>query len=132
MVFVLQQVCLIAVDIAGYSYSPPPSLHSSDTKYGVRKRAGGNRRIPQERKSSTTVPGLFKEVVKGKAFPFNNHSPHLSEEQGREAVFMGEKRCVDQPYNPLQRLREVFIVWVERKRFPKKKLLSFDVNTLDC
>lgn len=71
--FVLKQVCLMAVDITGYSDSPPPSLHSSDTKYGVRKSAhglGGKSRIPQKRKNSTTMPGLFREVLKGKAFPF--------------------------------------------------------------
>lgn len=51
-VFVLKQVCLISVDITGYSDSPPTSLHSSDTKYGVRKsarRLGGKRHIPQNR-----------------------------------------------------------------------------------
>lgn len=56
----------------GHSDSPPLSLHSSDTKYGVRKsahRLGGKSRIPQKRKNSTAVPGLFREVVKGKAFP---------------------------------------------------------------
>lgn len=93
MVFVLKQVCLIAVDIAGYSDSPPPLLHSSDTKYGVRKsahRLRGKRRIPQKRKNSTTVPGLCREVLKGKAFSLTIivHISLLNEVLKR---FMGSK-----------------------------------------
>lgn len=101
MGFVLKQVCLIAVDITGYSNSPPPSLHSSDTKYGVRKsahRLGGKSRIPQKRKNSITVPGLFREVLKGKAFPLTIivHISLMNEVLKR---FMGEQRRVGQPYN---------------------------------
>lgn len=68
IVFVLGLVCLITVDIIGYSrsHSPPTFLHSSNTKYGAGKSARtpeGKRHIPQNRKNSTTVPELFWRIA---------------------------------------------------------------------
>lgn len=103
MVFVLKQVCLTAVDRAGNSDSPPPpSLHSSDTKYGVGKsahRLAGKSRIPPKRKNSTAVPGLFREVLKGKAFP-SPTTVHIALLNEVLKWFMGEQRFAGQLYNP--------------------------------
>lgn len=46
-----------------------------------------------------TVPGLFREVLKGNAFPFTI-IVHISLISDGLERFMGEQRYVDQPYNP--------------------------------